>query len=256
MRSARELAIARGLNEGQGWILYVEAEEAFAAGEWDRAAEISASAMDLGISHDYLRVTVRTIHVAVPIAAARGDLAVLRRCQDWYAGLEGKFEFPDSPYSRVIRAAQDLELSDAGLRDGYVPEVEPRIPSFNDDPSGPSWSTALDRVVRAWVSQGELDGAERALDAMAAFLVASTSPTSLGSGTYELMRGRVALARGEREAAIQAGTKALAHFRLSNAPWWKAKAIRLLERAKAADIQLLAEVQEIERRLKVIRPTP
>jgi hypothetical protein len=254
--AARELALAHGLTEETGWVSYTESEAAFASGDWNRALDLGLSAIDLGVEHNYLRLTVRSIHIVVPIAAARGQQPLLQRCQDWYAGLEGKFEFPDSPYSRVIRAAQDLDLADAGLRQAYVPEVEPRIVSFQDDPSGPSWSAALDRVVRCWVEMGQVDGAQRALDATAAFMATSPSPsTHLGTGTYELMRARLALARKDAASATTAAAAALTHFRLSDAPWWKAKAIRLLERAGAADEQLVAEVENIERLLGSIRPT-
>jgi len=91
---------------------------------------------------------------------------------------------------------------------------------------------------------------------MAAFIGHATSVTSLGMGTYNLMRARVASARGELEATLTAATEALARFRVSNAPWWKAKAIRVIERAGATDSALVAEVEQIERALGAIRPTP
>jgi len=231
-------------------------EAAFASGEWTRALELGAEVLDVGIANAYLRVTVRTIHVLVPIAAARGDLAVLRRCQDWYAGLEGQFEFPDSPYARIVRPAQDLELASYGLCSTYVPEIEPRIASFAGDPSGPSWSAAVDRVLRAWVDAGELDGAGRALEATADYIASGTRVTHLGRGTYEFMGARIAAARGEHAHAIAAVAEALSEFRLSDAPWWMAKAIRLMERAGAADPTLVAEVEDIERGLGCVGPTP
>jgi class 3 adenylate cyclase/tetratricopeptide (TPR) repeat protein len=252
---AREIATAYGLTEDTGWITYLEAEEAFVSGDWDRALELGRSAIDLGIANNYLRLTVRTVHVVVPIASVRADLDTLARCQDWYASLEGKFEFPDSPYSRIIRAAQDLELADAGLRPSYTPDPATRVESFVEDPSGPSWTSALDRVVRSWVDAGELDGAENALDTMGAAVDRAVAPSSLGVGTYNLMRGRVAAARGEKGAAIGWANDALARFRASDAPWWNAKAIRLLERLGAADQQLVGDVEEIERLLGASEPT-
>ena len=116
-------------------------------------------------------MTVRTWHVLIPIAGARADREVLEHAAGWYRSLEGKFDFPDSPYSRVIRAAQDLEMAAAGVWEPFVPEPEPRIASFDDDPSGPSWNAALDRVMQAWVEAGELDGAEQALARMSGALV-------------------------------------------------------------------------------------
>jgi hypothetical protein len=70
------------------------------------------------------------------------------------------------------------------------------------------------------------------------------------------MQGRVAAARGDKAAAISWANEALARFRVSDAPWWKAKAIRLVERAGGADPELVAEVEQIERSLGVRSPTP
>ena len=255
LEQVRDLAVAHGLTEDTGWISFLQAEERFAAGKWDDAVRLGKAAMDLGEANAYLRLTVRTIHVMVPIAAARGDLVLLERCQRWYAGLEGKFEFPDSPYARIVRPAQDLELADAGLRPGYVPDVAGRIASFTDDAAGPSWSAALDRVLRCWVENGLLDAAEEALEAMRTTTASRPGVSHLGLGTFSLMRGRVAAARGKRDDAADLGRDALAHFRTSDAPWWMAKALRLLERLGAADEQLLAEVASIERRLGIAAPT-
>jgi hypothetical protein len=85
--------------------------------------------------------------------------------------------------------------------------------------------------------------------------VSRQNVSALGRGTYRVMRGRVALASGDQSGAVTQATAALEHFRTSDAPWWKAKAIRLLERAGAADSPLIAEVEQIERALGVVGPT-
>jgi hypothetical protein len=252
---AREVALAHGLTDDVCWADYSEAEAAFVSGDWDRAIAAGTHGADLGEANAYLRVTVRIWHVLVPIASVRGDRALLERIARWYAGLEGKFEFPDSLYARIMRPAQDLELADAGLRAGYLPEVEPRLEAFASEPSGPSYSAAIDRVFRAWLDAGEIAGAGSALDSLAAALPGYSNPTSLARGTYELLRGRLALAGGEKEPAAAAANAALDAFRVSDAPWWMAKAIRLLERTGAADYGLMAEVFEMERALGAIAPT-
>lgn len=251
---ARETAAAHGLTEDAGWIDYVLTEAAFVSGDWDRALEIGTAVLDVAVANAYLRLHVRTLHVLVPIAAVRGRTDILERAADWYAGLEGKLELPDSPYARIVRVAQDIELAAHGLRPSYVPEVEPRIASF-DDPSGPSWSAALDRVVRAWLEAGQSDGARRALEHMAGQLPRFPNVSRLGIGTYHLMRGRVAFATGDPPGAIGAAYRALEQLRASSAPWWVAKAIRLLERSGGADASLLSEVEQIERRLGAVAPT-
>ena len=127
IEECRELALAHGLNDDASWTHYFEAEAAFVSGDWSRAIEAGNRAINVGETNAYLRVTVRTLHVLIPIAAVRGDRAILERAARWYESLEGKFAFPDSPYSRIVRAAQDVELAEAGLAVPYVPEVEPRI---------------------------------------------------------------------------------------------------------------------------------
>jgi hypothetical protein len=255
IEQARQTALAHGLTEDAGWNDYLAAEAAFVTGDWELARASVLRAMDLGEANAYLRLTVRTIHVMVPIAGVRGDRATLERAARWYRSLEGKFEFPDSPYSRVMRVAQDLELAAHSLWTTYVPEIEPRLAAFSDDPSGPSWSAALDRVFRAWLEAGEVEGAGRALAGLTDAMPGHVDVTSLGRGTYELLRGRLALARDEKDPAAEAANAALDAFRVSDAPWWMAKAIRLLERAGAADYGLLAEVFEIERALGAVAPT-
>ena len=90
---------------------------------------------------------------------------------------------------------------------------------------------------------------------MADFVRANDDVTHLGRGTFELMSSRVATGRSDPERAAAAATEALEHFRISDAPWWMAKAIRLLERSGAADPTLVAEVEDIERRLGTSAPT-
>jgi hypothetical protein len=154
-----------------------------------------------------------------------------------------------------VRPAQDLELAAAGLVAPFVPDVEPRIASFADEPGGPSWSAALDRVFRSWIEVADIDGAARALSTMTAALPGFTRPTSFGLGTYELLRARLALARRDNVLAKEAGWAGLELFRVSSAPWWIAKAIRLLERAGSADHELVTEVEQIEARLRAISPS-
>jgi hypothetical protein len=234
----------------------VEAEAAFITGDWNRAIAAGLHALDLAESNAYRRLAVRTIHVLVPIGAVRGERLLLERAAAFYQSIEGTFEFPDSPYSRIIRTAQDLELAAAGLAQPFVPDPEPRIVAFNDEPGSGSYSAALDRVFRSWIEAGLLDGATTAIATMEAALPKFKSLSAQSRGTFELLRGRLALARGDSGEAAKAGHAALDQFRISAAPWWMAKALRLIERAGAADDGLLAEASEIERRLGAVAPTP
>ena len=248
---ARALATAHARVEEGGWLDYVETEAAFVAGEWDHARELGLGVVSLGEANAYRRLTVRTWHVLVPIATARGDRQLLKRASDWYNTLSGPF--PDSPYARVMRPAQDLAFAEAGLIDPITLDVEPRIASYQEELGGPSWTAAADRVFRSWIDEGELDGAARIISAMADVLPRYPNVSSLGRGTFEQLRARLLLARGDHAAAAQAARSALDYFRTSQAPWWMAKAIRLMQRA--GDPALEAEASEIERRLGAVAPT-
>jgi hypothetical protein len=250
---ARDLAQAHGRLEDGGWTDYVCSEAAFVSGDWDRAYEFGLRAVNLGEANNYRRLTVRTWHVLVPIATVRGDIALLKRASDWYAGLTG--QFPDSPYARVMRPAQNLAFADAGLLPPETLDVEPRIASYQEEPGGPSWTAAADTVFRSWIDEGNLEGAARIVAAMGQALLGYSKVTSLGRGTYELLRGRLLLAQGDATGAAEAAAAALDRFRISSAPWWMAKAIRLKLRAGATDARLEEDVTEIERRLGAIAPT-
>jgi hypothetical protein len=225
------------------------------SGDWERAIAMGMRGMDLGEAKGYRRLAVRCLHVLVPIGAVRGERSLLERSAAFYESLAGKFEFPDSPYTRIIKPAQDLELAAAGLMEPPEIGVEGRIPGFADEPGGGSWSTAQDRVFRHWLETGQLDGAAQALAALTEAMPRYKSASTLGRGTHALMRGRLALARGDLDEAVAAGQAALGQFRTSNAPWWMAKAMRLLERAGSADQALVGEVEAIEHRLGAREPT-
>jgi class 3 adenylate cyclase len=254
-RTARvhELAEARGVYEDVGWSDYLAAEATFVLGNWDRALELGRRTIDLGISNAYRRLTVRTWHVLVPIALVRGDIELLRRAADWYAALSGPF--PDSPYARVMRPAQDLAFAEAGLVPAFTLDIEPRIASYQEEPGGPSWTAAADRVFRSWLETGDVDGAARILGAMSEAMPRYVNASSLGRGTYELLRGRLLLAQSDASAAGDAAYAAITHFRVSKAPWWIAKAIRLKLRAGPSDTALEREVVEIEQQLGAVAPT-
>jgi class 3 adenylate cyclase len=250
---ARDMALARGRAEDAGWSDYLSAEAAFVLGTWDLACEFGLRAVDLGEANAYRRLTVRTWHVLVPIATVRGDRALLERAAKWYAALS--LPFPDSPYARVMRPAQDLAFAEAGLIPAFSLAVEPRLVSYQEPPDNPSWSAAVDRVFRSWLEAGDVDGAARIMAAMTDARSRYSKMSSLGRGTFELLRGRLAHAQGDEARAREAAAAALGHFRSCRAQWWQAKAIRLDQRAGADDPALEQVVTEIERRLGAIAPT-
>jgi hypothetical protein len=160
----------------------------------------------------------------LPIAAARHDEDLL---DTGYVWLTQRFREPEnpSPYARVMGAARHLEIASRGLREPFVPDVEERLASFDLRYSAPSWLAALETVFDCWLGAGDVEGAGRALERLEA---SSSEPgkATLAHATSHLLRAKWLAARddgAEEEARI-----ALAGFRESRAPWWIAKALRVL----------------------------
>jgi hypothetical protein len=80
--------------------------------------------------------------------------------------------------------------------------------------------------------------------------LAAGPSTVLSRSTEAILRSRLALARADVETAMAAAEEALAET-AGRAPWWRAKAIRVLERAGAANAHLVDEARSIERRLGI-----
>ena len=247
---AAEICSAHGLVEARGWCDYVRAEAHFVAGRWDEALEAGLRAIDLGESHDYHRVVVRSWFVLLPIARARSRDDLLRQAFVRFEARRGKE--PDSPYARVVSTSAHLHFAALGLEPEFVPDIESRLPSFDLDHGGPSWLAAVETLVEAWLGVADYDAAERALDRMSARLDRG-HPSSLARATEELLRARLLLARGELPEAAAQAERTLARLG-DGAPWWRAKAIRVLEQAGAGDASLAREARSIEEQLRIARP--
>jgi soluble cytochrome b562 len=126
-----------------------------------------------------------------------------------------------------------------------VPDVATRLPCFDMDHGAPSWLAALEAVVDAWLAAGELDAVDAALVRMRASL-ARTQPTGLTASTEALLRARLLARQGAVDEAI-AAARAACDVR---APWWRAKASRLLGEL-ADDAQALREAGRLEAALGV-----
>src|SRR3954468_2403092 len=136
-----------------------------------------------------------------------------------------------------------LAFADAGLEPAFVPDVELRLPCFDMDQGAPSWLAAVETVVGCWLAAGELDGVDAALERMRGSFTRSP-PTNLALSTEALLRARLLARRGSIAEAIAAAQSA----RDVRAPWWRAKAVRLVGEL-AGDEDALREAQELENRL-------
>jgi hypothetical protein len=246
---ARAAAEAHGLREQVGWADYRRSEVELVAGAWDDALAYGLRAVDLAEANAYRRLGVRTYFVLIVIAAMRGDIALGERCRRFNDALEGPK--PDSPYARVMLAGQDLLLADLGLREPFVPEVEPRVVAYKDTPMGmASFLVATERIVQAWLEH-DLNGAQRIMPVIAE-AAAMQGSTGLAGATGEVLQARFLAAVGADPGEVEASARsALARSRAANAPWWAAKSIRALEAVGRAEPALQVEAAAIEAALGI-----
>jgi tetratricopeptide (TPR) repeat protein len=240
---AGEVARVHGLVEPVGWMDYGRTEAHLSLGDWDAAVAFGLKAVEYGEARDFHRLVVRSWFALRPIAVARGSTGLLEQAYPRFAARTGLE--PDSFYARIVTTAMHLAFADAGLEPAFLPDVELRLPCFDMDHGGPSWLAAVDAVVGVWLAAGELDGVEAALRRMRASL-ARRPPTRLAAATEQLLRARLLAHRGSVEEAIAAARSASD----VRAPWWRAKAARLVGEL-AGDGQALREAEVLERSLGV-----
>ncbi|HET7129195.1 MAG TPA: adenylate/guanylate cyclase domain-containing protein [Gaiellaceae bacterium] len=242
---AEEIARVHGLVESLGWMAYARAEAFVSLGDWDAALTTGLDAVAYGEERDFHRLVVRSWFALRPIAVARGSANLLEQAYPRFAARAGVE--PDSYFARIVTTAMHLAFADAGLEPAFLPDVELRLPCFDMDHRAPSWLASVEAVVEAWLAAGELDGVDAALERMRASL-ARSRPTGLAVATEALLRARLLAHRGSRAEAIAAAQAA----RDVRAPWWRAKASRLLGEV-GGDEAALREAQLLERKLGMIR---
>ena len=226
LERAAELAEARGLVDETAWVDYDRTEAHLAAGSWDDALEVGLRAIET--AEEPSPPSHGCSHLVRPAAdrRARGRGDLIERA---FPVFEGSAARAESPYARVIVAAMDLAFAEAGLQPSFVPELEPRLVSFDLGYGDPSWIAALEAVVGSWLDAGALADARTALDR----LRASTEGrrlSQLARASQALMRSRLLLAEGDPSAAAAEAERALD----TRAPWWRSRALRALAATGAA----------------------
>ena len=249
-----ELCRARGLQEEMAWADYSRAELGFAAGDWDAAVTSGLRAIELGERNAYRRPVIRTWYVLMPIAAARGDTALLRRGFEYSLKFRPSFPVVPAPWARVMSTGADLRFLQHGWKRTAVYEVDDDacLSAFDDWGGVPSWHAAAEEVIGSWLDAGAYERARRALDLAVAGSARASRPSELWLGVERLLRARLLIAEdAPTEMIVQAGREAADRLRPLAASWWLAKAIRLLDQLGDASQELVAEAEAVERSLRL-----
>ncbi len=243
LEAAAELAEARGLVAEAIWVDFERAEVHLVAGNWDDALAFGLRAIDDAEERSLSRLAVRTWFALRPIARARRRTDLIERAFPLFERIRGSSQ---SPYARIIVGAMELAFAEAGLRAAFIPELEPRLESFDLGYGDPSWLAAVETIVGSWLDNGALAEARTALDRLRA-ASEGKSLSSLTLASRALLRSRLLLAEGNAaEAAVEA-ERALQ----TQAPWWRSRGLRALEAAGAATPEAIAEAEALERSLGI-----
>ena len=235
---AAELAEARGLVDEVAWADHCRAEAHLVAGSWDDAIDVGLRAVEAAEARNLFQIAVRAWFVLRPIAQARGRTDLIERAFPLFETLRGS---SDSPYARVIVCAMDLAFAEVGLRPSFVPELEPRLASFDLVYGDPSWLAAVEAVIQSWLDVGALADARTAVDRLQA-ATEGKHVSQLALSSQALTRARLLLAEGDAAAAAAAAEQALG----TRAPWWRARALRAL-----ATPESLVQAAALERSLGI-----
>jgi hypothetical protein len=247
LEAAAELAEARGLVEDALWTDFARTEAHLVAGSWDDGLAVGLRAIEAAEERSMHRVAVRSWFALRPIVQARCRTDLIERAFPLFEGIRG---MSDSPYARVIVTGMDLAFAEAGLLPAFVPELEPRLASFDLAYDDPSWLAAVEAVVGSWLDAGALADARTALDRFRA-AAERGNMARLAFASEALMRSRLLLADGDPAGAAAEAETAVE----TRSPWWRSRALRALAAAGAAPGDALAEAVALERSLG-IEPSP
>jgi class 3 adenylate cyclase/tetratricopeptide (TPR) repeat protein len=245
---AAAVAEAHALTEEAAWVEYVRTEMGLLSGDWDSAVAAGIRALDLADRNAYHRVQIRTWAALSPVAAGTGRHDLLKRAAVWFDRHQGIF--PHSPFGNVMHGAVDLRLAAAGLIPPVEVEPEDVLPAWEESQGLPSWHAAVEAIVGAWMATGRTDAVRRVLDRIAAWDEHPLTST-LGRGSASMMLASLHAAEHDARAAEEPARRAVEWFRACGAPWWLARALRLLGTLGRASAEETLEAVRIERDLGV-----
>jgi hypothetical protein len=255
LREAAVLAEARGLNAQRSWIAYAQTVAALVDGDWDPGTAAALEGIGIAERHGYDRAAVRTWFALTPMAEARLDRELLEHARAWF---EPRWaSFPTSPYGLVMGTAVEVRLATAGLRPSPALEGPALIDAVGLDDGSADWLSAIETLVDGALAAGAVELAGAIIARLPA--AGAGGNETLVRSSRSLVRARVEAARATLAktdpvasvAAVASAREALELARAARAPWWQARAARLLAELGAALPAELEEAATIERQLGI-----
>jgi hypothetical protein len=225
--STAEIASAHGLTEQAGWVNYSRTEALWLVGDWDRALDVGREVVALGERYAYQRLAFRTWVILLPIAALRGDAALVEHWERWWTAAASHFPSTPSAYARMLNAAIAIWVAQATGRQVPLPPdgvVDALIPMGN-----PHFIAAIETVVRAWLDAGRTDLARIAAERSAA--------NATESDATPLMRASAALLDAWATGSTDSARLAAKLSGELSAAWWELRALRALGDARADTLE-------------------
>lgn len=247
IEQANGVCATYGLAEQAAWLEYLRAEAGLLDGSWDDAVSAGGRAIESARRHGFDRVQIRTWFVMAPIAAARRDRDAFARLHDFVSSLHSA---PDSPYARIVLAALELRLADAGYGDVSVPEVAPRLSALDSSLDQPSWVAAVERIVEAWLAAGELEAVRHVLSAAVAARIRE-GDSLLARPAEALVEARLARAEDRLQDAEIAARSAAGIAGSAGIAWWQLQALELLAELQAASRDELRQIGSLRAALGI-----
>ncbi len=252
-RTVPTLARSLGLSEAEAFALYGVVEAAVAAGAWDEAIEVGERAFELAEAHSAGRAWVRTSFALMPVVAARGRTDLVERIVAHHEAQRAEHP-PLSDYARVMLSGVRRW---AGL--DPLPGDEPRpedIAALLPGSGVASGACQTEIALHAWLATGRHADVHRVLELAVTGQDAGASQGLLTRASHGLITAWYELATGDLPAARSNARAAVDDARACGAPWWEARALRVLEAAGPAEAEHIERRVRLEMALGVQHPQP
>ena len=244
---AAEVAQVHGLVEQVGWTHYSRAEAHLSGGDWDAAIATGLDAVAFGEARDFYRLVVRSWFALRPIAVARGSVELLEQAYPRFGRDKGWSPIRSTRGSSSPRSISRLPTPASSLRSFRMSSCACRASTWiTVVPAGSPPSTRWSDAGSSGRTRRRRGGALADASVARAVAADESGRCDRGSAPAQLLA---------RRGAVADAIAAAESVRGIHAPWWRAKASRLVGEL-AGDADALGEAERLEQALglSAIRP--